>query len=422
MLNMNEMDILKKADLILQHIDQDKKVGDDYNIFSILAIERAEVKHSKILADLLNPEGLHKHGDLFLQFFLEKFMKDKIGDFTNFCKKVNVSTEQSHIVDNQQGYIDIVVETKDIAIVIENKIDALDQPKQLQRYMSSKAVELSNIFVIYLTLDGKKASEDSRGSLNNEEIIYLSYEEHITEWIQQCIIDTLHENIKVVLMQYLAIIEKITNQNSKKENKELTKLLLEDGNMSIAMKIQNALEWAKATIEMEFFKTLYENLKDDLKRIGFEIYNGDDWEWTFDDKYIERIKNIRKYNSKKDSFNGLYFYRKSTMSDKCLYIRFGVDKDYCLWLDCFIGTSKKIEPVELPKHNLNLEEWDEWRPSCIILEGEDFEGDIQFVDGNKIYEMSQDCRFDIARSIAEKSIGVLENSDVKELFEILLKN
>ncbi len=419
---MNEVEILKGAGLILEQINQDKKAGDDFNIFSILAMERAEVKHSKILADLLNPKGSHKHGDLFLQSFLQKFMNDKIGDFSDFCKKANVSTEQSHIVDNQQGYIDIVVETKDIAIVIENKIDALDQPKQLQRYMSSKASDLSNVFVIYLTLNGKEASEDSRGSLNNDEIIYLSYEEHIAEWIQQCIIDALHENIKIVLIQYLAVIEKITNQNSKKENKELTKLLLQDGNMSIAIKIQNALEWAKATIEMEFFKALYENLKDDLKRIDFDIYKGDDWGWTFDDKDIEWIRDIRKNNSKKDSFDGLYFYRKDTISDKCLYVRFGVDKEYCLWLDCFVGTTKRAEPNTLPKHDLNLQEWTVWRSSCIILEGEDFEGDIQFIDGNKIYEMSQDRRLELTKSIARKSISVLERDDVKELFEMLLKS
>lgn len=419
---MNEIEILKETGLILEQINQDKKAGDDFNIFSVLAMERAEVKHSKILADLLNPNGSHKHGHLFLQSFLQKCMKGKIDDFTDFCKKANVSTEQSHIVDNQQGYIDIVIETKDIAIVIENKIDAPDQPKQLQRYMSSKASDSSNVFLIYLTLDGKEASYASRGSLKNEEIIYLSYEENIVEWIKQCIVEASHENVKVVLIQYLALIEKITNQNSKKENKELTKLLLLDGNMSIAIKIQNALKWAKATIEMEFFRALYENLKDDLKRIDFEIYKGDDWGWTFDDKDIEWIKDIRKVNFKKDSFDGLYFYRNSIISDKRLYIRFGVDKDYYLWLDCFVGGSKSVEPYLLPKHDLNLEEWSEWRPLYIILEGENFEGDIQFVNDNPIYEMSQDKRLELTNGIAKKSIGVLERDDVKELFEILLKS
>ncbi|MDD5401641.1 MAG: PD-(D/E)XK nuclease family protein [Sulfurimonas sp.] len=307
---MTEIEILKKAGLILEQINQDKKVGDDFNIFSVLAMERTEVKHSQILADLLNPNGLHEHGHVFLESFLDKYMRDKIGDFTDFCKKATVSTEQFHIVENQKGYIDIVIETKDIAIVIENKIDAPDQPKQLQRYVSSKINEGKAAFTIYLTLDGKESPSDSRGSLKNEEIIYLSYEEHIVEWIKQCITEALHENVKVVLIQYLSLIEKITNQNSKKENKELTKLLLQNGNMTIAMKIPDALEWAKATIEMEFFKALYENLKDDLKRIGFEMYNGDDGSWTFDDKDIEWIRDIRKYNSKKDSFDGLYFYRK----------------------------------------------------------------------------------------------------------------
>lgn len=415
---MNEIEILKEAGLILEQINQDKKAGDDFNIFSVLAMERAEVKHSKILADLLNPNGSHKHGHLFLQSFLQKYMKGKIDDFSDFCKKANVSTEQSHIVDNQQGYIDIVVETKDIAIVIENKIDALDQPKQLQRYMSSKASDLSNVFVIYLTLNGKEASEDSRGSLNNDEIIYLSYEEHIAEWIQQCIIDALHENIKIVLIQYLAVIEKITNQNSKKENKELTKLLLQDGNMSIAIKIQNALEWAKATIEVEFFNSLKMELEDTLNNMNFLFYQGDDWKSTFN---IERIMKIRKQNTKntENGLNAILFYLNFPSSEKRLYLRFGVDRDYYLWLDCFVGTDKGLEPIALANHNLNFEEW---RKSCIILEGEEFEGDVQFVDGNPIYEMSHNDRLEITKSIAEKSIEVLRRDDVKELFEVLLKS
>ena len=41
----------------------------DYNVFDVL--EAKEVKHSKFIASLLDPKGLHYQGDLFLREFVK---------------------------------------------------------------------------------------------------------------------------------------------------------------------------------------------------------------------------------------------------------------------------------------------------------------------------------------------------------------
>ena len=91
--------------------------GEKFNVFSILGVETAEVKHSAILADLLNPQGLHGQGATFLKLFLEI---TNLGDYENL-ETFRVRTEVS--TDNK-GRIDILLEKNDACIVIENKIYA----------------------------------------------------------------------------------------------------------------------------------------------------------------------------------------------------------------------------------------------------------------------------------------------------------
>ena len=62
----------------------------DYNVFDVL--ETKEVKHSKFIASLLDPKGLHYQGDLFLREFINAC---GISDFgldisdTQVCRESN---------------------------------------------------------------------------------------------------------------------------------------------------------------------------------------------------------------------------------------------------------------------------------------------------------------------------------------------
>ena len=49
--------------------------GENFNIFRILKIERSEVRmHSALLAELLNPNGSHGCGNIFLELFINHFL------------------------------------------------------------------------------------------------------------------------------------------------------------------------------------------------------------------------------------------------------------------------------------------------------------------------------------------------------------
>ena len=75
--NRDELkEVLKKIVLgqIRKLHESAELTGENFNVFSILQMESAEVKtHSAIIAELLNPQGSHSQGTLFLKLFLQLF-------------------------------------------------------------------------------------------------------------------------------------------------------------------------------------------------------------------------------------------------------------------------------------------------------------------------------------------------------------
>lgn len=107
-------------------------------------VSTKEKIHSKIIADLLNPSGRHQLGTLLLGKFLVELgiipaERESFSDAINRISDVKVNTELYAPSGMRRGFIDILVCLKysgtDYAIIIENKLnDAIDQPRQLERY------------------------------------------------------------------------------------------------------------------------------------------------------------------------------------------------------------------------------------------------------------------------------------------------
>jgi hypothetical protein len=57
----------------------------DFNLFSILKVEGAEVStHSAFLANLLDPSGTHAQGDLFLRAFLREIGSAELASYEDW--------------------------------------------------------------------------------------------------------------------------------------------------------------------------------------------------------------------------------------------------------------------------------------------------------------------------------------------------
>ena len=198
--------------------------GENYNLFSILRIEGSELKHSALIANLLDPEGSHGCGDAFLRAFFEIALKGTAYPFED-CTLPHSYTEYytGPIAGDTGGRIDILVKSSHYGLIIENKIYAGDQDKQLTRYdnYGKETFGADGYLLVYLTLYGYDASKESTATKSAEEVGYLrlSYAEDILRWLEQCA--RLADNKPLVresLNQYIRTIKQLTYQDMNQED------------------------------------------------------------------------------------------------------------------------------------------------------------------------------------------------------------
>jgi len=208
-------------------INKTKSHGDYFNLLIIAGVGASEVlTHTPILKELLDPNGSHGQGNLFLKSFVKSLK-------LNFCCDDNVFVKREF--RNSYGQIDLLIENKNNAIVVENKIHAEDQSKQLNRYYDYCIKQNKKPILLYLTLRGDEPSSSSLGSikkiddeyvivLNNKNIIVnlqcISYEDDIAKWLEELLSnEQLSQNIKAAIKQYLNLLSMLTSKliTAKKE-------------------------------------------------------------------------------------------------------------------------------------------------------------------------------------------------------------
>lgn len=204
--------------------EERNRKGENYNLFSILSIERYELKHSALIANLLDPKGSHGCGDAFLRAFFEIALKERAYPFED-CTHLHSYTEYytGPIAGDTGGRIDILVKSSCYGLIIENKIYAGDQDKQLTRYdnYGKETFGADKYLLAYLTLYGHDASKESTATKSAEGVGYLrlSYAEDILRWLEQCV--RLADNKPLVresLNQYIRTIKQLTYQDMNQEN------------------------------------------------------------------------------------------------------------------------------------------------------------------------------------------------------------
>ncbi|ALM21991.1 hypothetical protein AAT17_12485 [Nonlabens sp. MIC269] len=286
---------------------QDERIrklkGEDFNIFKICKIEHYEENtHSAFIAELLNPKGSHHKGNVFLKLFLNRVLKDNLvlktrsDDYMEFSETflshgVVVKKEQSvgkiNLKKGTGGRIDILLKSKNQYITIENKIYATDQNGQLVRYYN---YQRDNNLVIYLTLDGIHAAENSiqitNGkneviqSLNESDYQRISYSKDIRLWIEDCLQHAYNEPIlRESLKQYLLLIKKLTFQMDESLKNQMTQLLKD--NFKIASTIHHNYYNVKNEIKREIKNDVFKSLKEQVEKFGLDIYHGNDVNYKF---------------------------------------------------------------------------------------------------------------------------------------------
>ena len=193
-----------------QVLEEVRLTAPEYNVFSILGLEREEVHtHSAMLENLLNPKGSHGQQHLFLCSFLE-YCAFAHKDFP--IPSEDIADGRWHVKSEEYtsyGILDILIQSPDLnsQYVIENKIDAPEEGTQLFRYgkwMESQKDEYSNQALVLLTIDG-----DESVSAKGIPYYSISYRRDISTWLRSTLHEIKASNVREVVSQYLSLIENL---------------------------------------------------------------------------------------------------------------------------------------------------------------------------------------------------------------------
>lgn len=304
--------------------EERNRKGENYNLFSILSIERYELKHSALIANLLDPKGSHGYGDAFLRAFFEIALKERAYPFED-CTSLRSSTECyiGPIAGDTGGRIDILVKSSRYGLIIENKIYAGDQDKQLTRYdnYGKETFGADGYHLVYLTLYGCDASKESTATKSAEEVGYLrlSYAEDILRWLEQCV--RLADNKPLVresLNQYIRTIKQLTYQDMNQKNIRKIIDLAADHPEVVATLSSKRDAIAQRIIE----KYIFPELRKYAAKKG----------WLFDDTEIANPKGDNKIRLRKEGWDGSIIISADSEDKK---------SNYGWWINLWIGIDSK---------------------------------------------------------------------------------
>ena len=135
-----------------------------FSIFDVLKIARTEIRHSNVLAWLLNPNENHGYSHSFISRLNSAIARDGLVSERDVFKLLTMKYSDIVVLREWQN-IDILVESKEekYVLCIENKVGTQDHSGQLDRYyriIEDKYPDYTKVY-LYLTPDGIAPLQDS---------------------------------------------------------------------------------------------------------------------------------------------------------------------------------------------------------------------------------------------------------------------
>ena len=314
-----------------------------FNVFSVLRTESDEVNlHSRFLAALLDHRKPGEEERKNLKEFLRTVAK--VSDFQH----------DGVLVCRERHNIDILItNARRQAVVIENKIWANDQSKQLQRYheeMTDRDFGENDINLRYLTPDGRDPSEDSVGDLECGNIAYGG--RRFQEWLRHCQRRAYDEPaLREVIGQYLAVVQKLTGTDfSEAYMNELRDLCIEDDNLVLVHDLKHAMDEA-------WIHLIHVLFQETDKRLRAEITDLPE-EHAVSDTSKERVAELVNGRRGSRSWMGLYYGFRDEAQ-----LGIQMDRwDRSVWYGVRCSRKQTPDAYERIKQELQGDSKDDWWP------------------------------------------------------------
>ena len=213
---MTETEIRKKYQGLLNDLNFDKIELElrTPNIFHILNISRAEIRHSSFLSWLLDPNETHGLGRLLLTKFLRELASSET---VTELDELEIGELNFNNVELRREWrnIDLLIIFEKLVICIENKVDSQDHSNQLSRYREivNETFENHKKVFVYLTPTGEqpKSREDVK--------YYTTYSyENIGDQIERILEihgKSLNPGVNQYISDYLTILKRELMENDK---------------------------------------------------------------------------------------------------------------------------------------------------------------------------------------------------------------
>lgn len=293
-----------------ERLKKEKEEGKCFNVFSALNMCSDEVRlHSRLLATLLNPKANHGLGNEFLKLFLIALGLPE--DYITHCKEQIVERPIGEVTEATGGRIDIILEDRGHAVIIENKIYAGDQPNQLLRYHNYgiKTFGENNFKLVYLTLYGSGPSASSLGGAHFN-FIKLSYAQDILKLLEKLMKSKPQKLVHRTVEDYITIIKQLTHQDmDTKYQQSIIEEAIKSDNIDV-------------TSELLLLQ----------KQIGDKLRS---------DYIIKPLKGLG-FNERQDDNGALW---KSLKDKKSHFIVIKTDKDY--WKEAWIAVASEDKTIPL---------------------------------------------------------------------------
>lgn len=331
---MNELlQLFNEIHLIIEkHEYIRKEKGDNYNLFKVINMTSDETRvHSAMIADLLNPNGQHQMGDVFLKLFIECLNEQTDHTISFTCDNAKVECEKyiGPKTDTDGGRLDIYLTDGTNHIVIENKIYATDQENQLLRYhnfMKRCSKNKNDTLLLYLSLDGEVYDMDKTTS--GEEITFftISYANFILNWLTDCRHKAIDKPlIREGIAHYLNLIKILTHQMDKEKNELINLIKSNPKYINCISQYKDAIREIEISLQIDFWSQLevaIENIKNiekkDDKDDTYKVIKKSSGDYKYAlDKHKDYIR--RYYESNNSKYQSLEFELEEIDGYKLMY-------------------------------------------------------------------------------------------------------
>jgi hypothetical protein len=193
-----------------------------FNIFHATDMKKREIKHTKFLGYLLDPNESHQLGTRFIWHFLRRLSAAGISGLNLInldikYTKVNIEYNLQN-TGGQRGQVDLLLEIpmgrEVLIIAIENKIIAGQGNNQLQRYKNginqifqNTTQPQENIKFIYLTINEDPPNDGEWKNVIYADTVIPAIKDLLSESEE-----TLSSYFQAILKDYIEIIEKDEDQ------------------------------------------------------------------------------------------------------------------------------------------------------------------------------------------------------------------